>query len=716
MVFDPELLAALHGEPSGNGVTEHSYDTGSDAPRATITRATGEEDAAPLSSPEVYQIPRKFWTVEKQKQVADYLDAELQLADMERSEKMAKFADYLVAYKAPSANYPKNFPIANASNLTIPVIKEIVNTLVAQIVQSTLTSKPRWILEDLAAEWEPFVDDIEQFLDIAAERDLGFEVSALNSIIEMCKLGTSVLETVYEVDERNIYKYTADGRKVYKDKMLFQDGPVVIHCPLQRFWIRFHEREIQKARWVAKQLTYTSYELFEKESQGKFYGIKDLIRTVRSSQYVNRDEVEEAEREAELTKPSFYDSWEIFEVWLFWDVDGDGSYEHLVLYYSREGRKFIGCKFNPYWHGKRPFTKIGYFPGPGFYDEGLCEMLEDIQKGISMKTNTRNDNESLANIKMILKRKMIKGLMPGDPLYSGKIIEVNDIWNDVREFQLNEIYPSTVQGEMLLWQRAERLSGVSEAQTGGAMPVTRTTAAAQLALLQEQAKRVDLAVRVIRVGFNEIGYLATQLYFQFGTNGKAVAWLGKRGQAVEAIFRLPRRIVELGLAIKAETPTSIQNRQVKRENSIALLNLLIQIHEKLMPFAQLLAPDRMGEVAHGMVRAANRYLSDTLETFETPDPEELLAGLTILEKVLPAPENLGGMAAYERAAATDKDDAQLARLEGLLRSVESFGAGSDRLPDRGRERGRLEAPERVPRGRSSGIEFGGPPEQPPRGY
>lgn len=705
--FDPVLLSATNG----NGATaiEEPGPSSGTGPKATVSRTEPEGDGeAPISAPNFFQIPARFWTDERIAQLSSFLDAELNLCEMERSEKMRKFAEYLIAYKAPSEDWPKNFPVYNGSNLTIPVIKEKVNVLVAQIAQSSLVTKPRWVLEGLAAEWKPFTDDIEQFLDLASDRDLKFRKAALSAITECVKLGTAVLETAHEIDQRNIYKYSADGKKVFKSDRLAHDGPIVKHIPIQKFWIRLHEKEIEDARWCAKELEYTSAELLEKERQGKFYGVKHLLKTVRGSYMSRGDDVTDAQWEAELTKPLFTDSFKIYETRISWDIDGDNKYEELQVFYSRDARHFICAKFNPYWHGKRGFSKMEYFPGTGFYAEGLCEMLEDIQKGVSRKTNVRNDNESMANLKMFLKRKMVKGLMPGDPLYPGKQIEVNDIWNDIREFQMSEIYPSTVNSEMLLWSRAEALSGAGDAQTGGAMPVTRTTAAAQLALLQEQAKRVDLTVSSVRECFNEIGWFTTQLFFQFGTNGKAVAWLGERGKSVEAIFRMPRRVVEMGLAIKAQTPTSVQNRQVKRENSIALLNLLIQIHEKLLPFAQHLAPEAMGEVAHGMVRAATRYLSDTLATFETPDPEELLAGLLVLEKVLPAPEDLGGMAAYSRATAADQTDDRLARLEGLLRSVESFGAGNDGIPARGQQRGRATPPEGLRGGGAPSTEFGGP--------
>lgn len=266
---------------------------------------------------------------------------------------------------------------------------------------------------------------------------------------------------------------------------------------------------------------------------------------------------------------------------------------------------------------------------------------------------------------------MCRGLNPGDPLYTGKIIEVTDIWNDLREIQMAEIYPSTVNEEQLLQQRANRVSGLSEASLGSTAPVTRTTAAAQLALLQEASKRIDLTVRNVRTGFNQIGWFTLQLYFQYGTLGKGLAWMGDRGRIVDAVFRLPRRANELGFAIRAQTPTSLVNKQVQRENKLQIYQLLQTAHESILPLAAQFAPDALPEIARGLVVGTKKFLTDALETFDETDPEGILASLSVLEKVLPQGPNFGGVGFDARGAETDQLLAGLARVEALLREADA---------------------------------------------
>lgn len=659
----------------------------------------GEAEEPQQHSSFAKEIPDSMWA-EHEEDIRIFLDQELALADAERGDFVEKIARWKKAYAAPLPDGPKNFPILNASNLTVPVIKEIVNTLSAQLVQVTMTAEPRWVLKDLADEWDSYVPMIERFLDVASRRDLKLDESAIEWIVEAVKLGTSVAEMGYDVKEKKTYRYTADGDKVYPKKVVTRDGPVHFHVPLSKFWIRFHETDVQDARWVAKELDYNEVELRDKVAMGKFD--KEVGEFLLTHEDKPEGDVAPDQREAEKheeTKPSRRENVRVFEIHLSWDIDGDGVFEELRLYYHWDSGKFLRKEFQPFWHGHRPFIKIGFFPVEDrFYDMGVCEMLESLQAAISQKHNQRADNATLANAKMIIKRKMLKSLKPGDPLYSTKIIEANDIWNDIREFQLADIYPSTVQEEQILRNYAERVVGHGEASAGGARPITRTTATAEMALLQEQMKRLDLAVRNVRQGLNKVGWFTMNLYFQYGTNGKALAWMGERGRIVEAIFRLPRRLVELGMAIETNTPTSTQNRQVQRENAIALFNLQVQMYQELIPLVAQIAPESIGEVVHALVTSAKKFMSDTLAAFEVSDPEDVLAGLTVLERILPNPANFGGMDDFVRREESAALFEKLDRVEGILTEAERASRGSEGVRPGGRRSEAVSPGEGVPGG------------------
>ena len=671
--------------------------------RAEVVQVEPVEDTnAPVQTAVIPGMIPKSMLDKAKPALLQFLDEELNYAEGERQGFVRKLARWKVAYHAPLQTEPKHFPIFNSSNVTVEVIKEAVNTIAAQLVQATMTARPRWVFKDLALEWEPFVDDLEQFLDIQSDRDLQLPTHVIPWILETSKLGTGIMERGYAVESTRIFKSSPDGTRMYPKKVNKRDGPAVQHIPLDKFWIRFTEKTIQSARWVAKEMKFSEMQLRQWEKDGKLHDVEEIINRGETNIV---DDVTSVQEQMEDTVPSDREQYTLFEVWCTFDIDGKGPAE-LKLYYDKDLGRLYGEFFSPFEHGKRPFIKLGYFPVEDrFYDMGLCEMLEQNQVTISAITNRRADNATMANLKMIIKKKIVSGLKPGDPLYTGKVIETNDPFRDIREFSLSDIYPSTVMEEQIAQTRGDRLAGVSEATSGGAMPVSRTTASAQLALLQEQAKRIDLTVRSIREGLNEIGQHCLDMNFQFGVNGKAVAWMGERGKVVEAIFRIPRALLELGYGIRAQTPTSLQNRQVKRENKIALFNLLMQAHEKLLPFAQAFAPEEMPRLAQSMVASSKKYLTDVLETFEETDPEGVLAGLTVLERILPRPEDLGGLDAFQRATSSAETLEAVSRLESSLREIDSFRNGGEGVRPVGGNGERVSAPERVSRGSQSGLGF-----------
>lgn len=675
---------------------------------ARLLRREPKDDSLPRNwAPLQKDIPKELWTQEVETEIKSFIRQELNIADGERSMFIWKLARWKYAYAAPLEESPKDFPIANASNLTIPLIKEAVNTVVSQLAQSALTVKPPFMFETLAEEWEPFIDELEAFLDIASERDLKLRKTMVTAIIEMCKLGTAVVEVGHLLDQRELYSYTPDGESVYPRIVTVHDGPITQHIPLQDFWIRFNEQEIQRAKWVAKRMLLSERELRDREAIGKFHDVDRLIEPWKYA--VKEDPIAEVHETIEQTSPfrSWDGRYEIFEIFMSWDIGKKGRLAELKLYYSRDADCFLSKQFNPFRHGKRPFVRMVYQEiEHRFYGEGLCEMLEPLQEEISTQHNQRIDNATMANLKMIIKRKLMKGLKPGDPLYTGKIIEANDIWNDVREFALSEIYPSTITNEQISRGMADRLSGVNEPRN---VPVTRTTASAQAMLLQEQALRRDLTLSNIREGLNEIGEFAVSLYFQYGTNGKAIAWLGERGRQVEAIFRLPKRVIEIGLAIRARTPTSQLNQEAKQQRAIGMFQLTTQMYERFIPIVSQVAPEHGKEIVYALAKSARRFMEDVLETFQATDPEGVLSGLLTIERLLAPAEDMGGLESQRRAEESATLLTRIGGLEDLLREADSAREGRERVRPFGADRARGVGAQAVP-GRREGR--GGTGRQP----
>lgn len=647
-------------------------------PTETVVKGTVDSDTitqAPLGyGPEVPE------GMLDEVDLINWLRSEIQFCEGERGEIVDNFAHWEEVYKAPLSDEPKDFPLKNSSNIPIPVVKEQVNTVASSLLQTILTPRPRFMMKGFAPEWEPFKDVLEDFLDLAADRDLGFSNKMENWILEGVKLGTSVMEVSHEAIYCRDYELNADNSQYEGTKYRKRVGPTLWNVPLQDFYIRVSEQNIQEAPWVAKRTRLTYQQLKERVYSGKFREAP-TIKLIRTQVDLDEGEVIDKLEELQNFEPVYNQLYTVFEVWHSWNLnDGDDLETELLTYYAHGVYEPLACRFQPYWHRKRPFVHFVYFPVEHrFYGEGLPEQLEGLQEEIKTTHNQRIDASTLANAKVIITRKLLGGLKPGDPLYAGKVIQVDDPLRDVREFSLGDPSPMTVESEGITRQYIERLSGVSEAQLRGGFPVTRTTASAQSMLLEERKQRFDQVVRKMREGVGMVGSLTLHMYFQYGAGEKPFLWMGQeKGEILTGIFNLPKRASDVGIGLEASAPTSQLNKETQRQNSLALFNLLVQSYEKILPLAAQLAPKDTPEVVSAMVSAAKKFLFQTLEEFDQSNPQDILAGFTVLERVLPAPEDLGGLAANEATAQTAQVLDQLSRLEDLLRRTPRGTEGGGR--------------------------------------
>jgi len=141
-------------------------------------------------------------------------------------------------------------------------------------------------------------------------------------------------------------------------------------------------------------------------------------------------------------------------------IDGDGIEEDLVVIWHQKAREILRATYNPYLHGRRPFSSAPYIPGPGFYGVGIGEADEWAQIIMSRLLNAAVDNTLLANQRMY-SVPLGSNISPDEPIYRGKIWPLGPN-EKIGEVRLGEVYPSLGQlmGNMMQW--AEQRTSVSE--------------------------------------------------------------------------------------------------------------------------------------------------------------------------------------------------------------------------------------------------------------
>lgn len=623
-----------------------------------------EAKKKPLLPPEVEM------SEETRERLIAYLDSELHLASAERQPQMEKFARLQEKYRAPFPDTPKDWPIPNASQITVPIIKTAVNTVQARLYQTVMAAEPLASVRTEDPELQPVVFDYERFLELYSLERMDMPEVIDRWVNEVVLLGTGILEPTTLTDRRALLVFDPETGNYTKQTIDRFDGPIAYYVPIEDFWTRPAYNTVEETPWCGKALRLTWAQIKDMALSAELNPeqINNIWRFQLDETAVPESRKDEEERSA--FAPNDRDQYRIFELTVRWDIDNDGIEEELLLYFHLESRTLLRVKANAFRHGRRPWIKAVFSRiNNWFFGEGLAEQLEHLQDEISTTHNQRIDNATLVNLRPILVRKLIQGLRPGDRLWTGKVIRVTNVKDDVGTIQLADVYPSTVTNEQIALNYVERLSGVGPAATGQAQPVSRTTATAQLALLEELNRRFDKALKSIRQGLRRVYVHINDLFIELGTGGLAELWLGPvAGRRLDQFLQLPHEILERKFKIQIVATRSTVNREVEFQTSIAVFQLIMQLWANIRNEAAQLAPQTVPVLAHEMVKAITPIFRKVMQYANAPDPDSAISVLTVLERILPKPEDMGGMASSQQGE-------DVAALEQLLRGAGAGGNG-----------------------------------------
>jgi len=319
------------------------------------------------------------------------------------------------------------------------------------------------------------------------------------------------------------------------------------------------------------------------------------------------------------------DDHQLYDLWVRFDVDGDGLEESLFVTFHRMASRLL--RVQPFLYKRIPYTAMRYIRRENrFYGIGVPEMLETLQAGCNTSFNQAVDNATVANTRMWGVRKGSTSAKYLDDIYPSKKVLFDDE-KDIRELQLGEVYPSIFEVGVLFRDYAERRTGVSDYNLGRESNLAggkHGTATTTLALLQESSRRFDLYAKDIRKAVGEIGMQALELIQQFKPAGRIYAIMGAEGQLVEKALLLPSQVnLREHLVVSTTASSSSSNREVAKQNALQGFAIMTQYFDKLFQLGAMISnpqvPPGLKKLAYGMGEASERLVTRVLEGFDLKD-------------------------------------------------------------------------------------------------
>ena len=626
------------------------------------------------------------WGKGRQSQCLEWLDEELRSARDARQALEARWRDWLEQYRAPAIQPTKSFPFEGAANYVLPITATVVDQLYAKEMQTIFAQDSAlWSLASLNESWDAAAKPLQDALDWLDKNALHMWDVCKRLKLEKFKLGTGIYKTGWLYEKRPIFTYDAHGRAVRALKTVGR--PFADHVRLSDFILPPYSYAIQAdhqggAPWVGERLRMDvdRFRSLARASEPYLPGIsneavnavvkflesadtehdtkvQDLDFVKRGGKGETTDEQFDTDKTATAghgsirrARPREIELWELHARCPTGGRGGpddpsretqgeNDSQDDIIVWYHQPTRQFVRAIYNPFHHGKRPYEVERMFPGDGFYGIGVCEQLEMFQKSRSELLNFTYDNVLLGN-SLGIAAKAGANIAPGEPIYPGKIwITEGNVNEDFKTFQLGSTYPNLEILQQMMAGEGDRRTAVGDLQLGNMQTMPgRTPATTVVSMLQEGNRRPDFAIKDSRYeGLAVVGLRVVQLLQQHigspvDTGGKTLLRLMVQSlgmpEGLHAAQKLatPMESAELGLGVSLAAASGTANKEVARQNHVALLQLAGQLTPQfiqLVSIAQQAMGTPVGRVALESAIGLRNLYQSTLEQYDVRNIEDV---------------------------------------------------------------------------------------------
>jgi hypothetical protein len=376
------------------------------------------------------------------------------------------------------------------------------------------------------------------------------------------------------------------------------------------------------------------------------------ISTFASLGHYDRTVVEQihgAAAASENQKPEALQNHDLSELYMDWDVDGDGIQEAILVTWHNTARKRLRTVWNPYPDGRRPVL-IAQFDLPGditnVAGQGVSEKLEGPQDEVDAIHNIAIEagKRGVAHILVVREGTRAEEEFGGDTdVLPGDIVITSTPDEDVKPIPLGDPNAAlaAIQIEEHTRMYVTRILGLDESRVGNVESGKRVTAAVGMATMREGRMIIKAALTSLADLLSEASYLTLDLYKQqVPVEAIRTALDPESAQAlINTVFSLTASTARNAFLIRVNAQDAAIIQDNKKQEMLIINNALFPFYDRMMQAViQIADPNLPPAAKRGLtliVERMERGIEALLNTVESiPNPSELLVRIGELQQVL----------------------------------------------------------------------------------
>lgn len=594
-------------------------------------------------------------TPERRLALETFLDEELSDAKAARIPQEQVWREALRLYEGVPKQAVRNVPIENAPNVEVVLGASTADSVYAQAIDLVYTISPIVTAQATDAAYAQHTKAFQRLVTWGTS-DWGMRAASDHVFLDDVQLGTGVYFVPF-----------VERLKKTTTRFVRSFGPTIQKVPPEDFFVPGGaDADLQAMSWCAMRTWLTPGEFADQARALGWHadlatpaGVVGWVRSTREQ----LGRTSSSKRVSEL--------YEIFRVYCYFDIDGDGYDEDLLVIWDDSAHKVLKAVYNPFDH--RPFEAMRYqLRGHLFYGIGVVEMVRAFQEGATEIYNDWVLNSKLANTRMF---KTKRGQAPVEKrIWPGRWLEFDDP-DSMKAEVLADTYPSAPQALAATISMAERRAGINELSMPRPSQVlgSRTPGITALSLLQQVNRRFTPAFDGMRLATS--GAIRQCLYrFQerLLSGDLAVEDFLRRllgtADAGLVVELLRRDDFDEAMTVQLTASSASLNRDADRQNAILLVNVLGQYYQRLLELSLIASrpdiPPPVRDIAMKIATAAGEIIDRTIRTFD-----QIRDPATFVIRVEDALDTEMGPMASDGTGA-------LARLLGVLGGGAGGGAGN----------------------------------------